>query len=180
MVTLPYLSPVEARQRQADGALMVDIRQIAEFQRERIPQSRLYSLGVLASEPSGITLPANKTVIFYCLSGARCGLYAQQIATLVPDQRAFLLDGGLNAWKKAALPVEVDRTQPLPVMRQVQIAAGGLTLLSVVLGYTLHPAFFSVAGFIGAGLVFAGVSGFCGMARLLMHMPWNKRRGLNG
>lgn len=71
-------------------------------------------------------------------------------------------------------------TLPLPVMRQVQIAAGGLTLLSVVLRYTLHPTFFSVAGFIGAGLVFAGVSGFCGMARLLVHILWNKRSGLNG
>lgn len=180
MVTLPYLSPVDARQRQADGALMVDIRQTAEFLRERISQSQLYSLGEQANEPSGITLSVNKTVIFYCLSGARCERYAQQIAALVPGQHAFLLEGGLNAWKKAGLPVDVDRTQPLPVMRQVQIAAGGLTLISVVLGYTLHPAFFSVAGFIGAGLVFAGISGFCGMARLLMHMPWNKRSGLNG
>lgn len=179
MVTLPYLSPIEARQRQSDGALMVDIRQTDEFQREHIPQSRLCSLGEHANASLGITLPANKTVIFYCLSGARCELHAQQIAALIPGQRAFLLEGGLNAWKKAGLPVEVDRSQPLPVMRQVQIAAGGLTLTSVILGYTLHPAFFSVAGFIGAGLVFAGVSGFCGMARLLMHMPWNKRSGLN-
>ncbi|WP_374191044.1 rhodanese-like domain-containing protein [Candidatus Symbiopectobacterium sp. 'North America'] len=100
MVTLSYLSPVNARQRQADGALMVDIRQIAEFQRERIPQSCLYSLGEQASEPSGITLPANKTVIFYCLSGARCELYAQQIATLVPGQRAFLLEGGAQRMEK--------------------------------------------------------------------------------
>ncbi|MCW2473370.1 MULTISPECIES: rhodanese family protein [unclassified Symbiopectobacterium] len=180
MATLPYLSPLDARQRQADGALMVDIRQTAEFQREHIAQSRLYSLADHANQPPGITLPANNTVVFYCLSGARCEQYAQQIAALVPGQNAFLLEGGLNAWKKAGLPVDVDRSQPLPVMRQVQIVAGGLTAISVVLGYTLHPAFFSVAGFIGAGLVFAGISGFCGMARLLMHMPWNKRRGLNG
>lgn len=180
MTTLSYLSPLDARQRQVDGALMVDIRQTAEFQREHIAQSRLYSLGEHANPSSGITLPANKTVIYYCLSGVRCEQYAQQIAALVPGQSAFLLEGGLNAWKKAGLPIDVDRRQPLPVMRQVQIAAGGLTLISVVLGYALHPAFFGVAGVIGAGLVFAGVSGFCGMARLLMHMPWNKRSGLDG
>lgn len=178
MATLPYLSPLDARQRQADGALMVDIRQADEFLREHIPQSQLYSLSERATEQPGITLSTDKTVIFYCLSGMRCEQYAKQIEALVPLQSAFLLEGGLNAWKKAGLPVEEDRTQPLPVMRQVQIVAGGLTLLSVVLGYTLHPAFFSVAGFIGAGLVFAGVSGFCGMARLLMHMPWNKNRRL--
>lgn len=69
MVTLPYLSPIDARQRQADGALMVDIRQTAEFQRERIAQSRLYSLGEHVNAPSGITLPVDKTVIFLLFIG---------------------------------------------------------------------------------------------------------------
>lgn len=155
LATLSYISPFNARQRQVDEALMVDIRQTAEFQREHIAQSRLYSLGKHANPSSGITLPANKTVIYYCLSGVRCEQYTQQIAALVPGQSAFLLEGWLNAWKKAGLPIDVDRRQPLPVMRQVQIAVGGLTLISVVLGYTLHPAFFGIAGFIGAGLVFA-------------------------
>ncbi|WP_259461660.1 DUF2892 domain-containing protein, partial [Enterobacter sp. R1(2018)] len=56
----------------------------------------------------------------------------------------------------------------------VQIAAGTLVLVGVLLGYTLHPDFFLLSGFVGAGLLFAGVSGFCGMARLLAVMPWNR------
>lgn len=60
-------------------------------------------------------------------------------------------------------------------MRQVQIAAGGLTLLGVILDYTIHGGFFLISGFVGAGLMLAGMTGFCGMARLLEKMPWNTR-----
>ena len=60
-------------------------------------------------------------------------------------------------------------------MRQVQLAAGGLVVLGVVLGSTVSPWLYGVAGFVGAGLMFAGATGFCGMARMLQHMPWNRR-----
>lgn len=60
-------------------------------------------------------------------------------------------------------------------MRQVQIAAGLLILCGVVLGYSVSGGFFLLSGFVGAGLLFAGVTGFCGMARLLRVMPWNRR-----
>ncbi|MEH0100947.1 thiosulfate sulfurtransferase YgaP, partial [Escherichia coli] len=80
-----------------------------------------------------------------------------------------------DGWKKAGLPVAVNKSQPLPLMRQVQIAAGGLILIGVVLGYTVNSGFFLLSGFVGAGLLFAGISGFCGMARLLDKMPWNQR-----
>ncbi len=59
-------------------------------------------------------------------------------------------------------------------MQQVQIVAGSLVLLGVVLGYLLNPAFFLLSGFVGAGLLFAGLSGWCGMALLLAKMPWNR------
>ena len=68
-----------------------------------------------------------------------------------------------------------DSSQPLPLMRQVQIAAGSLALLGVILGYTVSSIFFLLSGFVGAGLILAGVTGFCGMARLLDKMPWNRR-----
>jgi rhodanese-related sulfurtransferase len=64
---------------------------------------------------------------------------------------------------------------PLPLMRQVQIAAGLLVLLGVVLAVTVAPAFIGLSAFVGAGLTFAGLSGWCGMAQLLALMPWNRR-----
>ena len=68
-----------------------------------------------------------------------------------------------------------DSKAPLEIMRQVQIGAGALVLLGVVLGVMVHPAFLGVSAFVGAGLAFAGATGFCGMARLLALAPWNRR-----
>ena len=68
-----------------------------------------------------------------------------------------------------------DKSQPLPLMRQVQIVAGVLILLGVALGYAFSSGFFLLSAFVGAGLTFAGITGFCGMARLLALMPWNRR-----
>ena len=87
---------------------------------------------------------------------------------------AFILEGGVEGWAAAGLPVAVDRKAPLELMRQVQIAAGLLVLAGVILGSTVSPLFYGLSGFVGAGLTFAGVSGFCGMARMLALMPWNR------
>jgi hypothetical protein len=72
--------------------------------------------------------------------------------------------------------VRVDRKQPLPLIRQVQIGAGTLVVLGVALGYLVSPWFFLLSGFVGAGLLQAGLTGWCGMANLLQVMPWNRPR----
>jgi len=87
---------------------------------------------------------------------------------------AYILGGGIEAWKAAGLPVTRDAKAPLELMRQVQIAAGGLALLGFALGVTINPGFHALSGLIGAGLLFAGATGWCGMAKLLALMPWNK------
>ena len=91
----------------------------------------------------------------------------------------YHLPGGIRAWKRAGLPVErAPGSGGLSIQRQVQIGAGSLVVLGVVLGATVTPWFFALAGFVGAGLVFAGASGTCGMAALLARLPHN-RRNLN-
>lgn len=60
-------------------------------------------------------------------------------------------------------------------MRQVQVAAGGLVLLGIILSWMAYP-FIGISLFVGAGLVFAGISGWCGMAKILGKMPWNNPR----
>lgn len=86
-----------------------------------------------------------------------------------------ILEGGLTRWKQANLPTVEDKTQPRPLMQQVQIVAGTLILAGVGLGYAFNPGFFLLSGFVGAGLLFTGLSGWCGMALLLAKMPWNTR-----
>ena len=84
------------------------------------------------------------------------------------------MDGGIEAWKKAGLPVAFDTKQPIEIMRQVQIAAGGMALAGAILGFIVHPGFYAISGAVGAGLLFAGLSGSCAMASLLRLMPWNR------
>jgi hypothetical protein len=79
----------------------------------------------------------------------------------------------LQAWKAAGLPVEADRSAP-DIMRQVQTIAGGLILFGVLAGWLVSPWFYLINTAVGAGLLTAGLTGFCGMARLLAKMPWNR------
>ena len=101
-------------------------------------------------------------------------MHADTLASCVSCE-AYILEGGINAWKAAGLDVVADPSQPLELQRQVQIGAGAMILLGVILGYTVAPGLFLISAFVGAGLMVAGITGFCGLARLLMLMPWNKR-----
>lgn len=167
-MTLPKLSPAEARRMTEAGARLIDIRGRDEFARAHAPGAEnrpLDELGAVESEGP---------VVFLCRSGMRTAGNAAKLAACCHGE-AYILDGGLDAWKAAGLPVEEDRGQPLELMRQVQIAAGSLVLIGVVLGFAWNPVLFGLSAFVGAGLVMAGATGWCGMARLLAIMPWNRR-----
>ena len=112
-------------------------------------------------------------MIFTCRTGMRTGGACERLAAAV-NTEAYVLDGGLDAWRLAGLPLENDRKAPLEMMRQVQIAAGLLVLTGVAIGLLISPVGFLLSAFVGAGLTFAGVTGYCGMARLLAHAPWNR------
>ena len=172
-MALRSITPQEAKRLIDAGAMLVDIRAPDEHAREHIPQSVLRPVDSLTR--GSLDKGAATTVIFHCKSGARTSGNAQRLADAAPCE-AFMLEGGLDAWKKAGLPVQLDRRQPLEIMRQVQLAAGSLVVLGVLLGVTVQPLFYGLAAFVGVGLVFAGLTGFCGMAHLLMLMPWNRRQ----
>lgn len=169
-MTLQTIDPGHARRLIDEGAILVDIREPDEHAREHIPGARNRPLAGLSSLKAGDA----KAVVFHCRSGARTAANAQRLASATECQ-AYILEGGLDAWKKAGLPVALDAAQPIEIMRQVQITAGGLVLLGAVLGTWVAPAFYGLSAFVGAGLMFAGISGWCGMARILALMPWNRR-----
>jgi NitT/TauT family transport system permease protein len=50
-----------------------------------------------------------------------------------------------------------------------------LVLTGVLLSIFVAPLWIALAGFVGAGLSFAGMTGWCGMAQLLGMMPWNRQ-----
>lgn len=169
---LKLLSPRDAHRLLDQGALLIDIRSADEHARERIAQARHVPMERLAQGAENLG-DAN-AVIFHCRSGNRTKMNAHTLSACAPGV-AYVLEGGLDAWKQAGLPVIVDSSQPLELQRQVQIAAGSMVVLGTALGIMASPWFFLLSGFVGAGLVFAGISGFCGLARLLMKMPWNRK-----
>lgn len=167
-MSLPTISPVEAKRLMDQGATLVDVRGPDEFARERIPGAENRPLDRLSSIDGG-----NGIAIFHCRSGQRTSMHATKLAEAASCD-AYIVEGGIEAWKKAGLPVERDRSQPIELQRQVMIAAGSLVLLAIVLGQFVAPAFYTLAAIVGAGLTFAGISGWCGMAKLLALMPWNR------
>jgi len=173
--SLRPLAPETAHSWIGSGtAILVDVRESAEHARERIPGARLLPLSAFPG--SGLSESRDQVVVFHCKSGGRTKANADRLATL-DCREAYYLEGGIDAWKRAGFPVTKDRSAPIELQRQVMIAAGGLVLVGLAFGVWLSPWFAALSAFVGAGLVFAGVSGYCGMARLLLMMPWNRRAG---
>src|SRR4029453_13952565 len=88
-------------------------------------------------------------------------------------RRARVLEGGMQAWRRARLPMREGRRR-LAVDRQVQLIAGSMILTGVALGTLVNPWFLTIAAFFGAGLPFAGATGTCGLALALFKLPWNR------
>jgi rhodanese-related sulfurtransferase len=173
MAILTPLAPAEVKTRlDRKTAVLVDIREPDEFARRHVAGARSQPLSAFAT--TQLALAPDRQVIFTCKTGMRTGGACDQLGAAVVGD-AFVLDGGIDAWAAAGLPVLEDRKAPLEIMRQVQIAAGLLVLVGVAAGLTLTPWAFGLSAFVGAGLTFAGATGFCGMARLLMLAPWNRR-----
>ena len=172
-MSLPSIPPRQAKRLVEQGAILVDIREDDEHRRSHIPGA--YHVALSRFEPKLLAGASGKTIVFHCHSGARTlGNAAQLAAGAGAGCEAYMLEGGIDAWRKAGLPVIDDRRQPLELQRQVQIAAGSLAFLGTLLGLIATPWFFAVPFFVGAGLMTAGVTGFCGMARLLVRAPWNR------
>ena len=169
-MTPTTLSPADARAMIVAGARLVDIRGADEHARERIPGALNLPLDRIADLARD-----GRPVVFHCRSGMRTAANATPLAVAAHGAPAYLLDGGIDAWRAAGHPTIADRSQPLEIMRQVQITAGSLVLAGVLLGLFVAPGFFGVSAFVGAGLIFAGTTGWCGMANLLRLLPWNRR-----
>lgn len=167
------VSPSELRRwKQTGEAVIIDVREPFEFGEERIDGADLHPLS--AFDAAAIRAKyGERKLVFQCRSGRRSLDAAERYAACggVP----YHLAGGIEAWKAQGQAVYKPQGAPkIGVMRQVQMTAGSLVLIGVLLGAFVSPWFLILSGFVGAGLVFAGASGWCGMALLLAKMPWNK------
>jgi rhodanese-related sulfurtransferase len=162
------LDPKSVQEAHAAGKVrLIDVRTPAEHGEIHIEGSDLMPLDRLAPEQ------VRGPVVLVCRSGKRAEQARQKLAA-AGCQDLAVLEGGVLAWERAGLPVKRGRGA-ISLERQVRIAAGLLVLTGVVLGFLVHPAFFGLSAFVGAGLTFAGLTDWCGMALLLAKMPWNQR-----
>ncbi len=169
-MTLATVSPQQAKAMQDRGAVICDVRSTEDYAREHIPGSQSTPLTDLTSVPA-----AGVPIVFHCQAGRRTADNAGRLGAASSGCEAYILSGGINAWKAAGLSVDTDRSQPIDIMRQVQIGAGSVGVVGVLLGYFVAQPWTLIALAMGAGLVFAGITGWCGMAKVLALMPWNKR-----
>lgn len=148
-------TPVEFREVHAEGARLV-------------PLDRLDPKAIMAERRGA----AGETLCFICRSGSRAKQACEKFLAAGYDN-VVCVEGGTLAWEEAGLPVQRGR-KAISLERQVRIAAGLLVVLGAILGFFVHPYFIALCAFVGAGLVFAGVTDTCGMGMLLARMPWNQ------
>ncbi|MDQ6962807.1 MAG: DUF2892 domain-containing protein [Mariprofundaceae bacterium] len=149
----------------------IDVRSVAEFKSERA------DCAITVNHPldqiNTLNLPKSATIYLSCRSGVRSSK-AQKALRNRGFNDVINIDGGYLAWQQANYPVTKTQGQ-FPIMRQVQIIAGLLILIGSLGSIFLIPELIWLAVFVGAGLSFAGLSGWCGMTTVLSIMPWNKK-----
>lgn len=156
------------------SSLVVDVRAPAEYQEVHIPGSVNLPLGDIAEW--GPTLGQQySNVTLVCHSGQRAERACSGLDGAGIDS-VEVLAGGITDWIAAGKEVNRGRGG-VSLERQVRIIAGTLVLTATLLGTFVHPGFFALAGAVGAGLLFAGVSNTCMMGMLLMKLPYNRSNG---
>lgn len=153
-----------------DRHVLIDVRTPNEYAGENIAGSQNIPLGDLERECQ--KLADQQNLVLVCASGMR----AQKAQDLLRSKgiQASVLDGGIRDWNRCSLPTVRGQSQGISLERQVRIVAGALVALGSLLALTVDPRFALLSGFVGCGLVFAGVTDTCGMAILLAQLPYNK------
>lgn len=163
--------PVELKSLMTTGCCLVDVREPIEHAEEHIDGSILIPLGQIEKRASEID--RNQSLVITCRSGKR-GAEALKKLQAMGFTKAHNLEGGILAWKAAGFNVSQSAKKVLPLMQQVQLTIGLGVLTGVVLSLTVHPNWVFLSAFFGAGLTFAGSTGWCGLAIFMSKMPWNR------
>lgn len=163
----------EARAAVSSGerCQLVDVREFSEYETERVAGAVFVPLSAL--EQNANVIDRNRPIYLMCRSGKRASQAAERLARLgYSDLR--VIDGGIQAWTAAELPVERGINRVWSLERQVRFAAGLLVLTGVLLSL-ISPWFILLSGVIGTGLTFSAVTDTCGMGMMLARMPWNQK-----
>ena len=174
-MTVTTISPQQLADLCKRGQIdLLDVRTPVEFRElhataaRNVPLDRLDPVAVMQARNGSKDEP----LYLICRSGSR-GQQACEKFLAAGFSNVVNVEGGTLAWAECGLPV-VRGKKAISLERQVRIAAGSLVLLGVLLGWLVHPVLFGLSAFVGAGLVFAGITDTCGMGMMLARMPWNQ------
>jgi rhodanese-related sulfurtransferase len=170
----PIDAPTLDRWLKAGEAVLVDVREPAEHAARRIAGARLIPLGAVSAG----RLPdlAGRKLVIHCQKGGRGNAACEKLLRENPALEVYNLAGGIEAWGAAGLPLR-GQGGFLPLDRQTQLAIGSALIAAALLSWLVSPVFLALVAVFGVGLVMAGVTGFCGLTRLLALMPWNRKGG---
>lgn len=171
------ISPADLHRLRQDGASceLLDVRTPPEHASAHVPGVHLVPLDDL--DPAAFLRqrsPSAGPLYVLCQSGARAARAIEKFRSAGFDG-CVLVEGGTQGWIDAGLPVERGVSKVIPLMRQVQIAVGFISATGAALALAVDARFAVLPLLIGCGLIFAGLTGTCGMALLLARMPWNRR-----
>ncbi|WP_055074782.1 rhodanese-like domain-containing protein [Pseudanabaena sp. 'Roaring Creek'] len=172
-LSLPEIAPADLNQKlHSQEVILIDVRESGEYAREHIAGSISMPLSVF--DPELVPRTRDQILVLCCQSGMRSARALQKLS-----DRGFMqiaqLKGGISSWKASGLETQGDRKAPISLFRQVQIVAGALVAIATVFSVFVSPWFLLLSGFVGCGLVFAGVTNTCAMGQLLAKLPYNQR-----
>lgn len=153
----------------------VDVRSVSEFDSGHVPGALNIPLDQIEARIADLS-PG--PIVLFCQAGSRAEMACTFLQTSRPDAQFF--EGGFDAWVESGRDYVVSKSTRWSLDRQVRLGAGLIVLIGMALGFTVHPGWFGLAAFVGAGLTFAGLTNVCGMAALLGKMPWNQPKAPSG
>jgi len=155
--------------------LIIDVRERDEFKNEYIKDSINVPLSELICQASGIIKHyKGKKILIMCKSGIRAEIAKNELLKLDKDLSLEVFIGGIDNWKIKGNETVYQKFS-IPIIRQVLITAGSFILIFTLLAVFINLNFIYLTFFMSLGLIFAGITGFCGLAILLEKMPWNKQ-----
>ena len=161
-----------AQRCDAEQVDLIDVRTPAEFQEVHATSAKNVPLESLDVQKVIAERDSDKPLYVICLSGARSDNACRKFCD-AGYSNVISVEGGTRAWAGAGHPV-VRGKKTISLERQVRILAGFIVLTGAILALTVNPYFAGIPAFIGAGLMFAGITDTCGMGMMLAKMPWNQ------
>ncbi len=164
--------------KQDANPVLIDVRTPLEYQTQHIKDSFNIPLNNISTESVESLLSEHdftndESLYLICKSGKRSKMAQQKLAD--SPRSIICIDSGIdNITNDNTIQFNRGSSRVISLERQVRIATGTLTLTGIILGAFVHPAAYSLAAFVGVGLMVAGITDWCGMGLLIAKMPWNK------